>query len=208
MKHFLFLRHGQIEESYRGLFYGQMDVPLSEEGKRKSLEVVDILSEIPIRAIYSSPLQRALFPAKLLAQKKSLSLHLREELKEINYGEWTGQPREIIIQNPLFWERLKNENLSPPGGESLKSLRERARKFWEELKNLEEDGFFTIFTHGGFIRALLCEILNLHTSFFFAFETYHLKGPLITCFEDGNFVIRGINFDIQRLSSLLKESYW
>ena len=38
MKHFLFLRHGPVAEEYQKIFYGQLDIPLSEEGKRKSLQ--------------------------------------------------------------------------------------------------------------------------------------------------------------------------
>lgn len=207
MKNLFFLRHGPIVEEYRKIFYGQLDIPLSEEGKLKSLQIVDKLFQFPIKAIFSSPLERALFPAKVLAEKKKIPLIIKEELKEINYGAWTGRLREEIYKERLYWERLENDNLSPPEGESIKDLRKRAKKFWETLKTLE-NGLYTIFTHGGFIRAFLCEILSLESRFFLTFEVYHLRGVLISLLEDNNFYIRGINIKVEEIEEILQRSYW
>uniref|UniRef100_A0A7V6CDM8 Histidine phosphatase family protein n=1 Tax=Thermodesulfobacterium geofontis TaxID=1295609 RepID=A0A7V6CDM8_9BACT len=206
-RNFFFLRHGFIAEEYRKVFYGQFDVPLSEEGKIKSLKVVDELSNYSIKAIFSSPLKRALFPAKALSERKNIPLIIKEELKEINYGAWTGRPREEIYKEPLFWERLKNDTYFPPGGESIRDLRKRAKNFWDSLKDLEE-GLYVIFTHGGFIKALLCELLNLGSRFFLTFEVYHLRGVLITCLGEDQFFIRGVNLDIKDLGILLESAYW
>ncbi len=207
MKNFIIFRHGPIVEEYRKVFYGQVDVPLSSQGEKLSLEVVEGLKEIPLKKLFSSPLKRALYPAQILSKEKGLPLEVRDELKEINYGTWAGRPREEVYKEPLYWERLKKDYLSPPGGESLRDLRERAKKFWELLKGLEA-GNYAIFTHGGFIRALLCELLNLESTLFFAFEVYHLKAVLITLFEDGIFVIKGVNLKIQEISQLMESSYW
>ncbi|MFN3920870.1 MAG: histidine phosphatase family protein [Caldimicrobium sp.] len=207
MKNFFFIRHGQIAEEYKKVFYGQLDIPLSKEGELLSKETVLELSQIPIKAVFSSPLKRALYSAELLAKEREIPLFIREELKEINYGEWTGKPRELIYKEALFWERLKKDYLAPPKGESIRDLRNRARSFWDYLKEIEP-GNYVIFTHGGFIRALICEILNLSSELFFAFEVYHLKVNFITLYEDGLFVFKGINLDPSHLISLLNISYW
>jgi len=207
LKNFFFLRHGPVPEEYSKVFYGQLDIPLSEEGKRRSLEVVEEFKKLPLKKVFSSPLKRALFPAEILSKEKGLPLEVREELKEINYGIWTGRLREEVYKEPLFWERLKRDELSPPQGESIRDLRKRARLFWEELKNLEA-GNYVLFTHGGFVRALLCELLKLESTLFFSFEIYHLRALFITLFEDGVFVIRGVNLRPKEFSSLLEASYW
>lgn len=207
MKEILLIRHGPISENFRKIFYGQLDVPLSEEGKILSKKVVSLLTPLEIKAIFSSPLKRALYPAFLLSQKKNLPLIVKDELKEINYGKWTGCLREEIYKEPLFWERLKNDTLSPPEGESIKDLRKRAAIFLQELKNLDK-GLYIVFTHGGFIRAFLCEIFNVESTKFFAWEVYHLKGNLITLFEDHFFVLKGLNLEIENISKILKSSYW
>jgi len=207
LRNLFFLRHGPVPEEYTKIFYGQLDIPLSEEGKRRSLEVVEELKKLPLKKVFSSPLKRALFPAEILSKEKGLPLEVREELKEINYGIWTGRLREEVYKEPLFWERLKRDELSPSKGESIRDLRKRARLFWEELKGLEA-GNYAFFTHGGFMRALLCELLKLESTLFFSFEIYHLRALFITLFEDGVFVIRGVNLKPKDLPSLLEASYW
>jgi len=207
MKNFIILRHGPIADEFRKVFYGQLDVPLSPEGERLSREAVEELKGIPLKKLFTSPLQRAFIPASLLAEALGLPLEVRSELREINYGAWTGRPREEVYQEPLYWERLKRDELSPPEGESIRDLRKRARLFWEELGSLEA-GNYALFTHGGFVRALLCELLKLESTLFFSFEIYHLRALFITLFEDGVFVIRGVNLRPKELSSLLEASYW
>ncbi len=207
MYNFFFLRHGKVAEEFRGIFYGQLDVPLSKEGKLESERVVEELLKLPITAVFSSPLTRALYPATLLAKEKDVPLVIREEIKEINYGDWTGKARELIYKEPLYWERLKKDTLAPPKGESIRELRQRARSFWKELTTYKP-GNYVIFSHGGFIRALLCELLHLTSEYFFAFEIYHLKVHFLTLHKDGIFVLKGMNLEAFCLPSLINSSYW
>ncbi|MFN3406361.1 MAG: histidine phosphatase family protein [Caldimicrobium sp.] len=207
MKNIFLIRHGPVAKEYKEVFYGQLDVPLSPEGEELSQRFVKEFSSLEINAIFSSPAQRALYPAQLLAKEKKLPLIVKEELKEINYGAWTGRLRVEVMREPLYWERLKKDYLAPPGGESIRALRERAKTFLEALKQ-EPSGNFAIFTHGGFIRAFLCEILNLNSDFFFAFDIYHLKIQFITLFEDNLLVVKGLNCQASQVKSLLDTSYW
>ncbi|MFN3407295.1 MAG: histidine phosphatase family protein [Caldimicrobium sp.] len=206
MKNIFLIRHGPVAKEYKDVFYGQLDVPLSPEGEELSRGFVKDFSSLEINVIFSSPAQRALYPAQLLAKQKKVPLFVKEGLKEINYGAWTGRFRAEVLKEPLYWERLKKDYLAPPGGESIRALRERAKNFLEALWK-EPSGNFAIFTHGGFIRAFLCELLNLSSDFFFAFDIYHLKIQFITLFEDNLFVVRGLNCQASQVKSLLNTSY-
>ena len=55
---FLFIRHGQSVANAAKLFAGQMDVELTDQGKREAEEAVRWLAEEAIGSIYSSPLKR------------------------------------------------------------------------------------------------------------------------------------------------------
>ncbi len=206
---FLFFRHGPIAPDWRDKFYGQLDIPLSEEGKSKSEEAVEHLLRIKgLAGVYSSPLQRALYPAKLLSEKTGLVLEIDPLLMEINYGIWAGKKREEVMQEPLFWQRLQDENLAPPKGECLRELRLRARLFWEKLKTKKEEGVWVIFTHGGFLRALYGELFGLEQGFFFSVEVLHLRAMVVVNFLDGNFVLRGLNVSPLEIEDLLQLNYW
>jgi broad specificity phosphatase PhoE len=112
MQAFILFRHGKISEEWRDKFYGRLDVPLSEEGIKESIEVVNTLSNLDgIVRVYASPLERALFPARLLAERKSLDLIIDPLLVEIDYGSWSGRRREEVMADPLYWERFRDEAL-------------------------------------------------------------------------------------------------
>ena len=56
----LFIRHGQSMANVSGVFAGQLDVSLSELGRKQAEELKEyLLSKYKIDAIYSSDLSRA-----------------------------------------------------------------------------------------------------------------------------------------------------
>jgi len=209
MQAFILFRHGKISEEWRNKFYGRLDVPLSEEGIKESIEVVNTLSNLDgLVRVYASPLERALYPARLLAKRTGIELIIDPLLVEIDYGSWAGRPREEVMAEPLYWERFKDESVRAPNGESIRDIRERARAFWEKVKELEPKGINIVFTHGGFLRALFCEILSLPSKHFFSIEVLHLRAMLLLLFEDGNFLIRGVNVSASEVGKIIALSYW
>lgn len=209
MQAFILFRHGKISEEWRDKFYGRLDVPLSEEGIKESIEVVNTLSNLEgIVRVYASPLERALFPARLLAERKGLELIIDPLLVEIDYGSWAGRRREEVMADPLYWERFRDEGVRAPNGESIRDIRERARAFWEKVKGIEPKGLNIVFTHGGFLRALFCELLSLPSKHFFSIEVLHLRAMLVLLFEDGNFLLRGVNVSASEVGKIVALSYW
>ena len=86
MKNLYFMRHGLSIMNQQGIFSGHSDTPLSPEGIRQCHLAGRQLHTIAIDVIVSSPLQRALESAKIVAS-------------EINY------PADQILVNSLFMER-------------------------------------------------------------------------------------------------------
>ena len=203
MKFLLLIRHGEVKVSKK-ILYGEMDIPLSEKGKRDSRRLVEALSKFEIKAIYTSPLKRCLYPAEILSKKLKISLQIRKDLKEINFGEWTGKTWEELADNLEFWNFYKDENFKAPEGESLKDLRERAKKFLEYFKKEAPNGLTVVFTHAGIIRSVFVEIFNLPTSQFFNIEVLPLKINLFEFYPDGIVVLKLWNADIQSFKKIFK----
>ncbi|MGB9807855.1 MAG: histidine phosphatase family protein [Thermosulfidibacteraceae bacterium] len=206
MRTVVLFRHGEVVGESRAYFYGHMDVDLSEKGKKDSIEVVEYLMNLEINAVYSSPLKRALFPAKILADRKGIPLFIRDDLREADYGLWTGKLRKEVYRDPLFWERLKDDRISPPKGESIRNLRDRAKRFLDYVKR-KDFTLNVVFTHGGFLRALISEILSIESRFFYAFEIYYLRAVIVS-FRGDNSIIRGINVSARDIGTILVSSYW
>lgn len=121
-------------------------------------------------AVYSSPLSRCLKLARALVPKGGV-VHQDERLKELNFGDWEG----------LAWDRIPRAELDAwgddfvnrpcPGGESYLDLFTRVRSFRAET--LEGDGAsgdILIVSHGGVLRALLCDVLGMAPEKSFALE--------------------------------------
>jgi broad specificity phosphatase PhoE len=66
---FLLIRHGQSTANASGVWQGQMEFPLSEEGRRQALLAGKALAGERLDAIYSSPLARAFETAEIIARE-------------------------------------------------------------------------------------------------------------------------------------------
>lgn len=207
MPYLFFIRHGKVNKKYGEVFYGQMDVELSEEGFEASEKVATFLSGFNIEVVYSSPLIRARYPAELLSVKRGVPLILSDELKEADYGLWTGKKRKEVYKDPLFYKRLNDDSIPAPFGESIRELRSRSKRFFESLRKSIKGELIPIFTHGGFIKALVCELLDIPSKNFYAIEVFHLRGVLVYV-DVEKFVIRGINISPYEISSIINSSYW
>jgi len=117
----LLIRHGENEFVKTGRLAGRLpDVHLNERGQKQSLELTEALAQVPVKAIYSSPLERALETAAPIAEKKSLKVQVREGLIETGIGEWTGLELKALRKLPE-WKTVQGtpSRFRFPNGESF-----------------------------------------------------------------------------------------
>ncbi|HEX6828216.1 MAG TPA: histidine phosphatase family protein, partial [Burkholderiales bacterium] len=110
----LIVRHGQTGGN-RQRYVGWEDEPLDGVGVEQAQAVAALLREVPIDALYSSTLSRAVDTARPLAEQCGLDIRLREELKEIDYGRYQG----MLKNEQPFKLRREHQYDAMPGGESL-----------------------------------------------------------------------------------------
>ncbi len=188
------VRHSEVADP--SLLYGQMDVELSPKGKKDSEKLVEVLSFYNWSKIFSSPLKRTVYPASILSKKLEIPLIQLDEIKEINFGKWAGKPIKELSKDPLFWKRYSDpENIAPPGGETLKNLRNRIKIFLKRIKT-QEKGNILVFTHSGVIRAIFCEMFNLSASLYFSLNLNYSSVSIFNLFSDGAFTLSLWNADL------------
>lgn len=86
---FLLIRHGENDYVKKGKLAGHLPgVHLNEKGRQQALALAERLKEAPIKAIYSSPLERAVETAAPLAQMLNLEVQIRERLMEVSVMEF------------------------------------------------------------------------------------------------------------------------
>ncbi len=157
------LRHGEIDQSYRGRFVGQTDLPLTNTGEFQARFWEHELSREQFRAIYCSDLVRSQNTAKIIAGSRGFPIEVITEFREINLGEWDGLPvNDVKTHFPDEW-RIRGENVEsyrPPGGESFSDLSSRVAPIFRSiLKNIKGDTL--IVGHAGVNRVILCHALGI-----------------------------------------------
>jgi len=136
--------------------------PLTPQGQTQAEAVAARLAAVPIKAIYSSPLERTLETAAPLAVKLGLEVQVSQPFIEIDYGAWTGMAAADLIKSPewIAFNRLRSTS-RPPGGESILDIQQRTSTELERLCTLHPDQMVAIFSHGDPIRAVLMHSLGM-----------------------------------------------
>jgi probable phosphoglycerate mutase len=115
-----------------------------------------------IDALYSSSLKRAVQTAEILNQSFRLPHEIREELREISFGELEGNTSEYNEEHFREFKEEQNkllEDIPYPGGENGTSVYERAMPVIQEIAMGDKKNI-AIITHGGTIRVLLAALFG------------------------------------------------
>ncbi len=134
----LLTRHGMTGAGDGVMLGGQLDVPLSSQGRREAEALARRLSGVRLDRIISSPMIRALETAQIVAEGRPVEID--ERLRELDYGRWEGLDyAEIQARDPELRARWEADPASThsPGGESGFEVADRARSFLESLLNEE-----------------------------------------------------------------------
>jgi probable phosphoglycerate mutase len=88
----LLIRHGENQFVKTGKLAGQLPgVHLNERGRKQAVELAEALKHVPLKAIYASPLERAVETARPLAEGRKLEIQLRPQLMDNDIGKWHGR---------------------------------------------------------------------------------------------------------------------
>jgi probable phosphoglycerate mutase len=126
----LLIRHGENEYVKQGRLPGRLPgIHLNEHGQEQAKALAETLKSLPIRAIYASPLERAVETVEPLAKALSLEIQLRPGLLDTHVGEWEGQLVKKLHKLPLWQEVQQHPSeVRFPGGESFRELQDRLVK--------------------------------------------------------------------------------
>lgn len=129
------LRHGEPER--RDVFYGHHDIALSGRGMAQARAQAECLDRVPLVAIYSSDLRRALCGAQLLAQRRGLRVQVEPDLREMGLGALEALSYEEAVRRHPQWAGLSYQDMLdtrlPEGGESVRDLSVRVLASVERL---------------------------------------------------------------------------
>ncbi|MBC7326537.1 histidine phosphatase family protein [bacterium] len=155
------VRHGMTEWNDGGKMQGRTDVPLNQKGITQAKLLAKRLANIPLNAVYSSPLIRAKNTAEIISLTHNLEVVETTSLMEADFGKWEGLTLEEIREkwgNALeLWYEGK---AYPPEGEGILEMQSRVVEFIENIPTRHKGEEVLLVAHGGPIRAFVCHILG------------------------------------------------
>ena len=168
MTHLLLIRHGENDYTRKGKLAGWTpDVHLNDVGRAQAQVLAEKLAPLSIKAIYSSPLERAIETALPLAKAKGLTIHKRADVGEVRYGEWTGKSLKALARTKL-WQVVQKQTseMQFPDGETLRDVQLRAVNEIEKIVAAHPKDMVAIFSHGDIIKLVLAHYLGMPLDMF------------------------------------------
>lgn len=164
---FHLVRHGEHALQGRLIAGRRTGIGLSPRGRAETLAVAERLAGEQIEAVYASPLDRTRETAEIIAARFGLPVAFRDELLELDFGEWTGLTFDQVRadQRWLPWQSCRSI-AAIPGGESWREVQDRAVKALFELRRAHPGGAVVAVSHGDVIRAALLFLLGMPLDFY------------------------------------------
>jgi len=149
------LRHSQSTYNKIGIIQGDIDTPLSDEGKAEVKKMAKVFKNFEFENVVHSPLARAKQTAEYINEHLNLPMQVKEDLKEMDFGDWSANTKVDgwIQYRTDFYEHGK----PPPGGESKKELFTRGANAIHEICLEVDDDPILIVGHGMLFRVVLGE---------------------------------------------------
>jgi probable phosphoglycerate mutase len=143
------------------------DVHLNDEGHAQAKALVQRLAEVPLVAIYSSPLERALQTAQPLANARGLEVKVRPSLGETRYGDWTGRTLKGLEEEAL-WPvvQVYPSGVRFPGGESMPEVQSRLVAELDGIRDAHQDETVAVFSHSDPIKLAVAFYAGVPTDLF------------------------------------------
>ena len=163
----LLIRHGMTDATGKRLIGWTPGIHLSDRGRRQAQELTDRMADVPIHALYTSPLERCRETAAPLARAKGLRAKTIQDLGEVRSGDWTGRPLRQLARTKL-WRTVQ---VAPsafrfPGGETLVECQDRVVTAATRLLGKHDNQVIALVSHGDPIRLLLAHYAGVHLDLF------------------------------------------
>lgn len=176
---FHLLRHGQHGLLGKALAGRMPGVGMTEQGRAEIAAAAERLAKEQIAAVYSSPLQRTRETAEIVAARLRLPITFRDDLLELDFGEWTGATFDSIRAHPKWHAWNTQRSLAQiPGGETMRAVQHRAVDAMVDLTERHLGETLVLCTHGDVIRAMLVFALGMPLDFYNRIEV--IQGSIST----------------------------
>lgn len=152
------IRHALTAWNLQKRIQGRQDSAIASEGEQQAVQWGGLLKPMGWNRILCSDAGRALKTAELINRSLRVSIHPEPELREQDWGLWTGKTMARIRQESsrlLSEQEARGWRFCPPGGEVLEKVWQRSRRALLNAAEKWPGGQILVVTHEGVIKSLI-----------------------------------------------------
>ncbi len=159
----LLIRHAENDYLGRKLAGRLPGIHLNATGCAHAQAVAESVRNLPIKAIFASPLERTMETAQPLAEILGLPIQTCDGLLEINFGAWQGKTIKQMKRMKL-WKTVQQapSQMTFPQGESFP---EAQRRMVEAITGIaagrEDEEMVACFSHSDAIKLAVTHFLGM-----------------------------------------------
>lgn len=161
MTRLLLARHAETvwheENRYAG---GRSEPELTDRGLRQADQLAKTAVALGVDVVVSSPQRRAVTTATPAAEALGVPLHLRPDLREVDFGDLEGHTLSEMDPEAVRRFREDPEANAFPNAEPLQAAGERCAAALREV-DAEHDGTVLVVAHSSLFRIGLCVLIGL-----------------------------------------------
>lgn len=156
----LLIRHGTTAATGKRLG-GRTEATLDERGAVQAKAVGERIADLPVKAVYASPLARTWETAEHVAAALRLDVRAEDGLLEVDYGRWTDRTLAQVSRTKQWQVVQATPSLVEfPGGETIRDAQSRATSAVERLVAAHRRHVIAAVTHADIIKAVVAFYLG------------------------------------------------
>jgi probable phosphomutase (TIGR03848 family) len=161
----LLIRHGENDFVKTSKLAGHLPgIHLNERGQKQAAALGEALKDIPIKAVYSSPLERAMETATPIAESHKLEIVSEPDLMDTNVGSWQGKSLKVLRRTKM-WGIVQSapSRFRFPEGESFAESQLRYVNILEQIikKHNKPQDIVAVVFHADPIKLVVAYFLGM-----------------------------------------------
>lgn len=163
----LLVRHAVTAETGPKLSGRTPGIDLSTTGREQATSTAARLADLPIRAVYASPIERTRQTAEHIAAHHDLAVRSLAGVLEADYGEWTGGTIADLAKTELWRTVQRSPSRARfPAGESIAEMQTRTVAAIEEVVAAHAGEMVVVVSHADPIKSVIAHFTGVHLDLF------------------------------------------
>lgn len=155
------IRHAPTPETGKRLTGRLPGVGLADPGRAAAEAAAELLAQVSLAAVYTSPVRRCRETARIVAARHGLRPIPYRGLIEVDYGSWTGRTIGSLRRTRIWRTVIAAPSRARfPGGERLADVQARAIAACEELAEVHPTSNLALVSHGDIIKSIVAHYLG------------------------------------------------